>query len=475
MIIGSGITFGSGITIIGDSIVINTSPVLYSSGSMSFNAYGQVTGQQLSISAANTWAFNEKDFTIEYWLYQSYRGPFDSPFGYTSGAPYVSRLFYWPIGTSQNFPYISGTGGIGLSGTTLPSTNSWNHYALVRNSNTATFFLNGLNVASSSITANVTPPTSAFIIGNQGASAITLTGQMTDFRVVNGTAVYTANFAPPITPLIATSNTVLLLNPTSSANLTYDTSSYNRTIINTNVAWSANTPYGTLVQGGLFYNLDMANYVSGNTWNDSSGYNRHFTFYGGNQIVTPGINSSNVVNAGTSTAYFKSSNWNWARAPSAFMNASKSYTKGAVIRGTSGNAAAPFGPGYLQCSAEARDTTWFNNGTQLFCAGNHTTSAYTDVAQSIGSEVLNTWYYVSVTFDPINGWTLYVNGSLVGTSATTAIGPSATTPVIGATQTIPGFNGDIAAAHAYNRPLTAAEHLQNATYWLTRYNGSTPA
>lgn len=36
------------------------------------------------------------------------------------------------------------------------------------------------------------------------------------------------------------------------------------------------------------------------------------------------------------------------------------------------------------------------------------------------------------------------------------------------------FNGDIAAAHAYNRALTASEHAQNATYWLSRYNGSSP-
>jgi len=232
-------------------------------------------------------------------------------------------------------------------------------------------------------------------------------------------------------------------------------------------------PASGIVQSGLFYNLDMANYVSGNTWPDTSGNARNFTFYTGSGTGTPWSTTANVVNLGTSTAYFHANNQNWAKAPSAFMNASVSYSKGAVIRGN-GTTGAPFGPGYLQCSAEARDTTWFNNGTQLFCAGNHTTSAYTDVAQSIGTEVLNTWYYVSVTFDPSSGWILYVNGNAVGNSATVAVGPAATTPVIGATQTIPGFNGDIAAAHAYNRALTSAEHAQNATYWLSRYNGSTP-
>jgi len=244
-------------------------------------------------------------------------------------------------------------------------------------------------------------------------------------------------------------------------------------MMNNNVI-SLNTNTSSLVTGNVTYLLDMANYVSGSTWPDTSGNARNFTFYTGSGTTVPWTNTSNVINLGTSTAYFHANNANWAKAPSAFMNASVSYTKGAVIRGN-GTTGAPMGAGYLQCSAEARDTTWFNNGTPYFAAGNHTSSAYTDVLQSTGSESANTWYYVSVTFNPSSGWTLYVNGSLVGTSATTAVGPTATTPVIGATQTLPGFNGDIAAAHAYNRALSAAEHLQNANYWLSRYNGSVPA
>jgi hypothetical protein len=43
MIIGSGIKFGNGITITGNSIVINTNTGTY--GSMSFNGYGAATGQ----------------------------------------------------------------------------------------------------------------------------------------------------------------------------------------------------------------------------------------------------------------------------------------------------------------------------------------------------------------------------------------------------------------------------------------------
>jgi len=236
-----------------------------------------------------------------------------------------------------------------------------------------------------------------------------------------------------------------------------------------------NTANLTMVQDSLYYNLDMANYTSGNTWPDSSANARNFTFYAGNGTTTPWTSTSNVVNLGTKTAYFHANNSNWAKAPSAFMNPSLNYTKGAVIRGNGSNT-VPMGAGYLQCSAEARDTTWFNNGTQAFGAGNHYNGAtYSDVTQTTGAEANNTWYYVSVSYSTTAGWTLYVNGNLVGNSATVLPGPTSTTPVIGATQTSPGFNGDIAAAHAYSRVLSATEHQQNATYWLSRYNGSLPS
>ena len=71
--------------------------------------------------------------------------------------------------------------------------------------------------------------------------------------------------------------------------------------MNNNVTWSSNTPYGGMVQDGMFYNLDMANYVSGNTWPDASGYGRNFTFYTGSGTGTPWTTTANVVNIGTST------------------------------------------------------------------------------------------------------------------------------------------------------------------------------
>ena len=234
--------------------------------------------------------------------------------------------------------------------------------------------------------------------------------------------------------------------------------------------WNINS-YDAIINDSILYNLDMQNYsASANTWVDSKN-SYTFTFYNG--VGTANVAIPSVTNVGTNQAYFTTAGNVWAKAPSAIMNGSVSYSKGAVIRGHN-TVAAPFGPGYLQCSQEARDTTWFNNGQNVFCAGNHTSSGYTDVAQNVGTEALNTWYYVSTTFDTGLGWKIYVNGALVGASATLNVGQNPTTPVIAATQTSPAFYGDIAAAHCYTRALSQLEHYQNASYWLTRYNGSIP-
>jgi hypothetical protein len=160
------------------------------------------TGQYLSVPANTTFTLSNNNWTIEYWLYQTARGPYDSPFGYAA----TGQLFYFPTGTSQNFPYLSGTGGFGLSGSTLPPLKTWNHYALVRNGFTVTLYLNGLSVATGTCTASIGSQTTPFYVGSQASNAATITGQLTNFRVVNGRAVYTSNFTPPAGPLTVISN-----------------------------------------------------------------------------------------------------------------------------------------------------------------------------------------------------------------------------------------------------------------------------
>ena len=237
----------------------------------------------------------------------------------------------------------------------------------------------------------------------------------------------------------------------------------------------------TQVTGSVLYNLDMQNYSAGSptVWPDTSGNGYNFTFYTGNGGTTP--TAPTVTNIGTNQAYFYTNTSIWAKAPSAIMNSTTNYTKAGVIRGLNASGGGPFYQGYFICTLEARDTFWWNNGGTfpggggMLAAGNHTSSAYTDVLQAAIGESYNKWYYVSVSFNTSYGWSLYVNGVLVGASSRLNVGQNGTTPVIGATQSSPGVIGNIAAVTVYSRALSATEHAQNAAYWLTRYNGATPA
>jgi len=173
----------------------------YTGGSVAFNG-SQL--QNLTVPANSAFTLGTNNFTIEFWLNQSYRGPFDSPFGYSG----TSQSFYWPIGTSQNFPYLSGTGTFSLTGGTLPALNTWNHYALVRNGNSIAYYLNGVLITSATANFNINTQTLPLVIAAQANSSGTnvITGNLTNLRWVNGLAVYTSNFTPPTAPLTALTN-----------------------------------------------------------------------------------------------------------------------------------------------------------------------------------------------------------------------------------------------------------------------------
>jgi len=214
-----------------------------------------------------------------------------------------------------------------------------------------------------------------------------------------------------------------------------------------------------LVTGSLLFNLDMQNYSSGTTWPDNSGNNNSFSFSG-----TP-----TVTNLGTSTAYWNNTGGSiFATASSAIFGAVANYSKGIVVRGNGSN----FGTGNLISSTGAE--AWYFNGSNIMYGGNNNGDGVNTSYQSSGSEAYNIWYYLSMTFITGTGWQFYVNGSPVTTFSASTVGKIASTPQIGAFAYGYTLAGSVGVAHTYTRALTAAEHLQNANYYLTRYNGSTP-
>jgi hypothetical protein len=171
----------------------------------------------LSVPANAAFTLGTQNHTVEFWMYQTSRGDYDSPFNLNNGGSLqAANNYYLNVGVQQ-FGLNLGTGGgwaFNLNCGTRPSLNAWHHYAIVRNGNVFSVYVDGTSAASVTSSASIAAQGATTMgIGSQfvGGSYFGITGFITNFRVVVGTAVYTANFTPPTTPLTAIANTQLLV------------------------------------------------------------------------------------------------------------------------------------------------------------------------------------------------------------------------------------------------------------------------
>jgi hypothetical protein len=121
-----------------------------------------------------------------------------------------------PVVTLQNtsrLQYLWNSASFVAFGPTTLSPNTWYHVAIVRASGVHTGYVNGVSYSLS--TTDAAGVTSApMIVGARtvGGANDYLKGYISNFRMVKGTAVYTAAFTPPTSPVTAITNTSLLLN-----------------------------------------------------------------------------------------------------------------------------------------------------------------------------------------------------------------------------------------------------------------------
>jgi hypothetical protein len=110
------------------------------------------------------------------------------------------------------------------------SLNTWHHVAVSVSSGSGKLFVNGTQAGSTTtIPALAFNPVGAAIgiwpNGYNDPTSPRVNGYISNLRLVQGIAVYTADFTPPTTPLTAIANTGLLLNFTNAA--IYDASTQN--------------------------------------------------------------------------------------------------------------------------------------------------------------------------------------------------------------------------------------------------------
>ena len=196
-------------------------PASYSTASYGGSGYFDGTGDYLRIADNAAFTLGSGDFTVEAWVYNGTSGTrqFISAQGDSSG--FQTSISYFVEKTAAN-KFRSGvcsssTEYAAVSTADLPL-NQWVHVAFVRNGNTGTNYINGVADGTVSLTGvTVNDSTNQVAIGAVGElTSLLYTGYISNFRLVKGTAVYTANFTPPTTPLTAITNTSLLLNFTNA-------------------------------------------------------------------------------------------------------------------------------------------------------------------------------------------------------------------------------------------------------------------
>ena len=172
-----------------------------------YSHYFDGTGDYLTVPDTASFAMGSGDFTLEFWLYlTASNGTVVNITGQSDNTGAVSSQSFviYRNASNQMVGYVvSGSTQYICTSTTTVTAGAWNHIALVRNGNTLTQYVNGVVDGTVSVTG-VTINDSASVLGIGCVGAYTtlpVTGYISNFRLVKGTAVYTQTFNPPRLPL----------------------------------------------------------------------------------------------------------------------------------------------------------------------------------------------------------------------------------------------------------------------------------
>jgi len=174
---------------------------------------------QLNIPDSDDWDLGNGDFTLETWIKstQTTSGYFTAigQWG-SSNQSWMIRYASQDIGTGWSFFYsTNGSNYTTTKGSDI-SDGQWHHVAITRTGGKLRTFTDGILNTTTSTTDTFYNSSSSVTIGGQSTSGNYFDGQLSNVRLVKGTALYTSSFRPPTEPLTNVTNTVLLCCNNSS-------------------------------------------------------------------------------------------------------------------------------------------------------------------------------------------------------------------------------------------------------------------
>ena len=181
-------------------------------GYVEFDGNGGPTSTGSNLEFSSTITLGTGDFTVETWIYNTVASQRMEVWQNTSliGAFALSTNFNASDGMNiltRSSPPGSGW-SILLRADTELQHNSWNHIAWVRSGGTLTAYLNG--VADGNISSSIDSSPLLTIGGWSTRTNYMFGGNLSNLRIIKGTALYTSNFTPSTAPLTDVTNTKLL-------------------------------------------------------------------------------------------------------------------------------------------------------------------------------------------------------------------------------------------------------------------------
>lgn len=214
-------TNNSLITNSNSAYTVAASPFALSSWSCSF----ETVNSYVLLPSNTATAFKDNNFTIEFWYYaylptENIIRPI-----YTNYTTFGTNSIYIGKHTSTSGKMAVYIGTINtvspILSDSVAMTSGWNHWAITRNNNTYTLFKNGSSASTYThgTSISTTAATNVGYIGTLGGSTSTTiaNGAVSNFRIVNGTCLYTTTFTPSESSLTDVSNTALLTLQNSCA------------------------------------------------------------------------------------------------------------------------------------------------------------------------------------------------------------------------------------------------------------------
>jgi hypothetical protein len=377
------------ITPSGNTAVTMQQPFTAPSGTSLYGSgYFDGTGDAI-YSASQATTFGTGDFTLEFWVYFSAVNNSTVKYLYdmrNSGATTASFLAQE---ASNAWTFWNGAGSTlttGFTSSTFAAT-TWNHVAICRSSGVTKFFVNGTQTGSVADTSNYA--NSTLTVGTRYTFSDGLNGYISNLRIVNGTAVYTAAFTPSTTPLTAVTNTSLLTLQTNGPenNNGFLDSSYNSFPItrNGNTTQGSFTPYEA--------NGYWSNYFDGASY----------------------LSVANNANLNLSNSSFTIELW---------VYGTGTYPQGLISKGTTTS---------LGSEAWSIEYTSSSGGIAFGTGAYNSWSA----PMLSGTITLNAWNHVAVVRN-VNAHTMYINGVSVSTLSASYTVTNAGTLYVGTGWYAPG-------------------------------------